>query len=96
MAETGDFLERCRDVLRRGWIDAQEAAEAAPFVADTETVSRIERTVNSKTKTYRYVLLTQLVAKAANHSLDCRCVQRAGRTGRVRRANGGRQRGRAI
>lgn len=52
--------------------------------AGTATVSQavpqnirdaIKRSVNSKGKTYRYVLPTQLIAKAVNPTLDCRSVQ---------------------
>lgn len=38
----------------------------------------INRCINSKTKSYRYVLPTQLVAKMVDSSLDCQCIQ-AGR-----------------
>jgi len=40
--------------------------------------SKIAQLLRSRTKTYRYVLPTQLVAKVADHTLDCRCLQ-AGR-----------------
>jgi hypothetical protein len=35
----------------------------------------IIRSINSKTKTYRYVLPTQLLAKATDSALDCRTIQ---------------------
>lgn len=35
----------------------------------------IKRSINAATKTYRYVLPTQLLAKAVDASLDCRSVQ---------------------
>ncbi|MFO0839323.1 MAG: restriction endonuclease, SacI family [Phycisphaerae bacterium] len=42
----------------------------------TEAVRQaIERCTNSKTKSNRYVLPTQLLAKLADPNLDCRCVQ---------------------
>jgi len=65
-------------ILERIWNDVTSSAETGPiqdFLKDAELVDRIRRSINSPTKTYRYVLPTQLLAKLANSSLDCRCLQ---------------------
>lgn len=85
MSTTIDELtEKCRLVLATMWEKVQRrfTDETAPedVVKDPSLVDVIRKSVNSKTKTYRYVLPTQLVAKIADASLDCRCVQ-AGRIG---------------
>ena len=35
----------------------------------------IQNSINSTTKSYRYVLPTQLLAKLIDNTLDCRCIQ---------------------
>lgn len=80
-----EFLQACRDRLDELWREASEspisddsasAISSCPGLADD-----IRHCVNSATKTYRYVLPTQLLAKIVNADLDSRCVQ-ASRGGR--------------
>lgn len=46
-----------------------------PGTIPDDVANAIERSVNCNIKTYRYVLPTQLLAKCADPSLDCRSVQ---------------------
>lgn len=61
--------------LREKWDAIHNAPEqvAAPIPNTIETA--IQRSINSATKTYRYVLPTQLLAKLVDSSLDCHAVQ---------------------
>lgn len=71
------MLEQARELLNRTWGNPEgcrpEDAQAAGI--PEEVLSAIERSINSKTKTYRYVLPTQLLAKLVDPALDCRAVQ---------------------
>lgn len=73
MAEPS-FIERCRatwdDAWERSALLKREMVDLPP-----EIRTAIESSINSKTKTYRYVIPTQLIAKATDHRLDCRAVQ---------------------
>lgn len=55
----------------------QKLAENTAYNAITQEDLRqaIQRCVNNATKSYRYVLPTQLVAKMADPTLDSRCIQ---------------------
>lgn len=76
--------QRARAILEGAWETCHpEAERITPVGAPTlppDLVEDIQASVNSRTKTYRYVLPTQVLAKAAVPSLDCRCLQ-AGRGG---------------
>lgn len=78
------FLERCQEILSMTWASlSDELAQNAKYnvISEQDVMQQaIQRCINSNTKSYRYVLPTQLVAKMADPSLDCRCVQ-AGRRG---------------
>ena len=69
------------------WSSVQSAAEDGQLSDaieedDSGLLESIKRSVNSNTKTYRYVLPTQLLAKIADPTLDCRSLQAgADRTG---------------
>jgi hypothetical protein len=66
--------------LDRLWSEITDQGEKNKLqdsLADTDLVNIIRACVNSKTKTYRYVLPTQLIAKLIDPSLDCRCLQAA-------------------
>ncbi|HET9179869.1 MAG TPA: restriction endonuclease, SacI family [Terriglobia bacterium] len=49
--------------------------ELRDWLSQLSLVRDIHSSINSKTKTYRYVLPTQLSAKLADSSIDCRSVQ---------------------
>jgi len=52
-----------------------EQGQLQDWLYDNTLIEHIRQSINSKTKSYRYVLPTQLVAKLADSSLDCQCVQ---------------------
>jgi hypothetical protein len=72
---------RAADTLERTWRDVLRQHKATdtprPVIRDPAVADAIARSVNSKTKTYRYVLPTQLLAKVVDPSLDSRCLQLA-------------------
>ncbi len=61
-------------MLSKTW-DKVSTEGFQPTLTEDTLCEAIKRCVNSKTKSYRYVLPTQLIAKLANESLDCRCLQ---------------------
>lgn len=65
----------CRRILRDTWNEVRQNSESKDYLADAELRVAIARSINSRTKTYRYVLPAQLVAKLADGTLDCTCVQ---------------------
>ncbi|MCX7598203.1 MAG: restriction endonuclease, SacI family [Armatimonadetes bacterium] len=69
-AAARDALERAWEWVEQEWINTRRDP-----VSDAELRCRISACMNSRTKSYRYVLPTQLSAKAADHSLDARCLQ---------------------
>ena len=62
-------------LLRAQWTAIADEEASAPSEIPQTIREAIARSVNSPTKTYRYVLPTQLLAKSVNSSLDCRAVQ---------------------
>lgn len=80
--DVADLVEKCRDVLKREWekVSSSEGLLETGNNLTNDFIEVIARSINSKTKSYRYVLPTQLVAKLADPGLDCRCLQ-AGRGG---------------
>lgn len=72
-----DLVTNCREILKRTWqkvVSAEGNIEITVELPE-ELKQAVRRSVNSKTKSYRYVLPTQLVAKLADSSLDSRCLQ---------------------
>lgn len=70
----GNLIEECEETLQKYWKIVNKAILSQNFI-DDETVEKIAQLLRSKTKTYRYVLPTQILAKVTDPSLDCRCVQ---------------------
>ncbi len=65
-------------ILGQAWDEVKALAESRrlkDWLRDAKLIKTIHRCINSRIKTYRYVLPTQIVAKLADHSLDCRCLQ---------------------
>ncbi len=67
-------------ILDEIWSSVQSAAEAGQLsdaLEQDESSLResIQRSVNSNTRTYRYVLPTQLLAKVSDPDVDCRSLQ---------------------
>jgi len=72
LREAGSILGACWSEICK----EAEAGLARDRLEDDDLVRRIRACINSQTKTYRYVLPTQLLAKLADARLDCRCLQR--------------------
>ncbi len=71
-----EFLEDCKRILDDAWSETTRQGLASnPILDDTILREIVKRAINSKTKSYRYVLPTQLISKLANPSLDCKCLQ---------------------
>lgn len=69
-------LEKAVAILNREWdfvSNNPNGDEKKPL--DVSIVELIEQSINSPTKTFRYVLPTQLLAKLVDANLDARCVQ---------------------
>ncbi len=77
-SEDTSMFERCEALLATTWANICQRAEGdgpTDYIDDPTLRAAISRVVNSSTKSYRYVLPTQLLAKLADDSLDCRCLQ---------------------
>jgi hypothetical protein len=66
--------EKAKEILRERWEEISRE-EPKDFVKDKKLSEVIRSSVNSKTKLFRYAILTQVLAKVANSSADCRCLQ---------------------
>jgi|SRR5690348_12940055 len=76
--------DRAAEILDAEWKRISRAAKSAALkdsLPDQRLAKAISASINSKTKTYRYVLPTQIVSKMADPSLDSHCLQ-ASRGGR--------------
>lgn len=69
-----DFLDASAAKLDRAWgeTDSRDRWQAN---LPQPIQDAVQRSINSRTKTYRYVLPTQILAKCVNSALDCRVVQ---------------------
>lgn len=68
------LIEAGRQLLQELWEDPQRSADCPIAIPDAVSEA-IDRCINSATLTYRYVLPTQLLAKAIDPALDCRAIQ---------------------
>ena len=76
--EAEDFAAKAKKILDSTWGTISASAVKGPLgdtVDDADLRNAIQRSIRSRTKTYRYVLPTQVLAKLAKHSLDCRSLQ---------------------
>src|ERR1700722_17639885 len=65
-------------ILKSEWTKISSLAEAKKLkdaLNDTKLLEAIRLSINGSTKTYRYVLPTQVLSKLADSSLDSRCIQ---------------------
>jgi hypothetical protein len=72
------LVEAARDRLAAEWseiLDSQDTLESISSIPPA-VVAAIRQSINSKTRTYRYVLPTQLLSKLVAPALDCRAVQK--------------------
>lgn len=67
-------IQKARKILRSCW--EKITPETTNFVDDERLVNAIRRIIGSETKSYRYALPTQLLAKSANPLIDSRCMQK--------------------
>ena len=76
------LIVKCRKALPLAWQNAVDKIGNAVSTPDRNLDDKLQKAiyncVNSKTKTYRYVLPTQLLAKVADISVDCRSLQATG------------------
>jgi hypothetical protein len=61
--------------LRREWASTLNSTATISQDIPKQIRDAIDRSISAKIKTYRYVLPTQLLAKATEPSVDCRAVQ---------------------
>lgn len=73
--DSGELTTAARTVIESEWATVDAATEQSVIELSDELQEAIIRSVNCKTKTYRYVLPTQILAKVADSSLDSRCLQ---------------------
>jgi hypothetical protein len=69
-----EFFDRCAAELERAWSAVAVDTADDPLVPEN-IQSAIDRSINSQTKTYRYVLPTQTLAKTVDPALDARSLQ---------------------
>jgi len=72
------FVEACRAYLEQRWdYIAGPAFQSNPqdFIQDDEVIDLIRRSLTSRSKSYHYVLLTQVLCKIIDPSLDARSLQ---------------------
>ncbi|MCI0740789.1 MAG: restriction endonuclease, SacI family [Gemmataceae bacterium] len=68
------LIDAGRQLLQDAWDTLEDASQSGSGVP-SQIIEAIKRSINSKTLTYRYVLPTQLLAKAVDSSMDCRAIQ---------------------
>jgi len=76
MVET--LAEKCSKILQEKWatIFSNDGNESVRISQEAEILRlTIRECLNSSTKTYHYVLPTQVISKLADNTLDCRSVQ---------------------
>ncbi|MDE0471779.1 MAG: restriction endonuclease, SacI family [Ekhidna sp.] len=74
------LVQRSQDSLNYQWqylSDNSEAISVKSFGLSKEDVNEIQQILNSSTKSYHYVLPTQLLVKLIDSKLDCRSLQMA-------------------
>jgi len=75
---TKTFIDNATEILLNTWSLINSHANKGTvrtYIKDHDIKTCINLAINSKTKSYRYVLPTQIVAKLADNNLDCRCIQ---------------------
>ncbi|PSR03115.1 MAG: hypothetical protein BRD50_06480 [Bacteroidetes bacterium SW_11_45_7] len=79
MSAKKGFSEKCEDYLYKRWDDLFDKFEFSdfkePLGKEKKLIESISSCLTSRTKSYHYVLPTQVLAKINNHSLDARSLQ---------------------
>lgn len=76
--EEKPFHVKCKEYLQQRWQNIllqNETGSVGDVVSDEEIKESIRECLTSKSKSYHYVIPTQLLAKAVNPKLDCRSLQ---------------------
>ena len=84
MFSKASFFDKAKQILDNRWRAIKKLSEIEDFGIGIPSDIRqaISSSVNSRTKSYRYVLPAQILAKLTDSLLDCRCVQEgSGRKG---------------
>ncbi len=76
--EQSNFIQKCKETLYTYWEEIITHNIEEDYIDDKDLVKMVAESIRSKTKSYRYVLPTQLLAKLVDSSLDSKCLQ-AGR-----------------
>lgn len=73
----GDLIKAARAMLEDRWsiVTDSDASYTSDFDIPDTVLGAIRDSINSKTKTYRYVLPTQILAKAVAPQLNCLSIQ---------------------
>lgn len=82
MADDLSFPEKCQKHLHERWKNILQLVESGDITEPLDEKycafkENIKHCLTCDTKSYRYVLPTQLLSKAVDHSLDCRSLQAA-------------------
>jgi len=79
MAEEESLVSRCRKAWEETWQSVfnilEEGHDLTDVVDDEQLIQAIRGGLTSSTKSYHYVLPTQLICKYVDHSLDACCLQ---------------------
>lgn len=80
--ETHELLAACSERLTQTWQRITEFADQPlppllPLIDQPDLIPLITQTLQSRTKTYHYVLITQLLAKTVDPSLNAQSLQAA-------------------
>ncbi len=80
MTEELSLSEKCKEYLQERWTHILSEVETQPEHLGKKypgLKENIRSCLTSNTKSYRYVLPTQLLSKSVDHTLDCRSLQAA-------------------
>ena len=76
--EVQEHITGSHQVLNTSWsqmVRESENRDMKDLISENDVREAVHRSINSRTKTYRYVLPTQLIAKCTKPSVDCTCLQ---------------------
>lgn len=75
MVDRASIAEQCKNILLGLWNQICSDSNKVETITEPQILNAIRESINSKTLSYRYVLPTQVIAKLADNTLDCRCIQ---------------------
>jgi len=75
MPNAQDLKDVCKIKLETYWSEINNLVDKNnSLINDERLCALIKQSINSETKSYRYAILTQLLAKVADPKLDCRAL----------------------